>query len=133
MFDASPQLSSQIPRDSKGYHLLRPIFHHAKFHSGTAVGIYRGDAPRQGIDPVCDVIAAANDKVKDWRVMPLVLAVNYGEYDPKKYLELLERTYHTIVEGLLPISDCKSRPKSSKHSGFSQAYFEFALDPYIRV
>ena len=46
------------------------------------------------------VIASAKDKVKDWRVMPLVLAVNYGEYDPKKYLELLERAYFTIVEGL---------------------------------
>jgi DNA polymerase elongation subunit (family B) len=47
------------------------------------------------------VIASAKNKVKDWRVMPLVLALNYGEYDPVKYLELLERAYLTITEGLL--------------------------------
>jgi DNA polymerase-2 len=46
------------------------------------------------------VIASAKDKVKDWRVMPLVLAMNYGEYDPKKYMDLLARAYGTVVEGL---------------------------------
>ena len=46
------------------------------------------------------VIASAKDKVKDWRIIPLALAGNYFEYDVKKYLELLERAFRTITEGL---------------------------------
>jgi hypothetical protein len=53
------------------------------------------------------ILASISDKVNDWRVMPLVLAINYGEYDPKKYLELLERAYMTITEGLVPILETK--------------------------
>jgi len=51
-------------------------------------------------EPIQYVIASAKDKVKDWRIIPLVLAGNYFEYDVKKYLELLERTFLTIAEGL---------------------------------
>jgi DNA polymerase elongation subunit (family B) len=46
------------------------------------------------------VIASANDKVKDWRVMALALAENYASYDPQKYLELLDRAWHTLVDDL---------------------------------
>jgi hypothetical protein len=31
-----------------------------------------------------------------------VLAVNYGEYDLKKYLEVLDQAYDTITESLFP-------------------------------
>ena len=51
------------------------------------------------------VIANATDKVKDWRIIPLALAGNYFEYDVKKYLELLERAFRTITEGLIEKQD----------------------------
>jgi DNA polymerase elongation subunit (family B) len=60
------------------------------------------------------VITSAKEKVRDWRVMPLVLAVNYGEYDPAKYLELLERAYVTLAEGLVPGVPLEPAPRSSK-------------------
>ncbi len=47
------------------------------------------------------IIANATDKVKDWRIIPLALAGNYFEYDVKKYLELLERAFRTITDGLV--------------------------------
>ncbi len=47
------------------------------------------------------VLASAKDKVKDWRVIPLALTGNYFEYDVKKYLELLERAFWTITDGLM--------------------------------
>jgi len=48
------------------------------------------------------ILASAKDKVKDWRVIPLALAGSYFEYDVKKYLELLERAFRTIADGLSP-------------------------------
>jgi len=47
------------------------------------------------------VIANAKDKVKDYRIIPLALAGNYFEYDVKKYLDLLERAFETITDGLV--------------------------------
>lgn len=46
------------------------------------------------------VVASAKDPVKDWRVTPLALLEGALEYDPKKYLELLERAAKEILDGL---------------------------------
>ena len=46
------------------------------------------------------VIASAKDPVKDWRVVPLALLEGALEYDPKKYLELLDRAAREILDGL---------------------------------
>lgn len=46
------------------------------------------------------VISSAGDRVKDYRVTPLALIRDSFEFDQKKYLELLERAYRTVVEGL---------------------------------
>lgn len=46
------------------------------------------------------VIASAKDQVKDWRTLPLALLEGPLEYDPVKYLELLERAAREILEGL---------------------------------
>jgi DNA polymerase-2 len=74
------------------------------------------------------VITAAKDKVKDYRVMPLVLAINYGEYDPKKYLELLGRAYDAITEGLVPkkkiTSSVRRTPGRGGH-GYQQVPLPF--------
>lgn len=46
------------------------------------------------------VISSAKDPVKDWRVTPLALMEGALEYDPVKYLELLDRAVKEIVDGL---------------------------------
>ena len=46
------------------------------------------------------VITSAKDKVKDWRARPLALMEGALDYDPKKYLELLERAVAEVLEGL---------------------------------
>ncbi len=42
------------------------------------------------------VICSAKDKIKDWRAVPLPL-IEILEYDPKKYLELMERAATEIL------------------------------------
>ncbi|TBR20738.1 hypothetical protein EPO15_12255, partial [bacterium] len=46
------------------------------------------------------VISSAKDPVKDWRVTPLALMEGALEYDPVKYLQLLDRAVREIVDGL---------------------------------
>lgn len=46
------------------------------------------------------VIASARDRVKDWRVLPLALLEGPLEYDPAKYLELMDRAAAEILDGL---------------------------------
>ena len=46
------------------------------------------------------VITSAKDAVKDWRVRPLALMEGALEYDPAKYLELLNRAAEEILSGL---------------------------------
>lgn len=46
------------------------------------------------------IIAAANEKVKDWRTTPLALLDGPLEYDAAKYLELLRRAANEILDGL---------------------------------
>jgi len=73
------------------------------------------------------VITSSKDKVKDWRVMPLVLAINYGEYDPGKYLELLDLAYASITEGLLPHGE-KTFPRQGRRvrsQGYRQDFLPF--------
>jgi len=74
------------------------------------------------------VITSSKDKVKDYRVMPLVLAINYGEYDPNKYLELLGRAYDAIVEGLVPKEKTTSsvrRTPDRRGRGYQQVSLPF--------
>jgi DNA polymerase-2 len=74
------------------------------------------------------VITSSKDKVKDWRVMPLVLAINYGEYDPKKYLELLGRAYDAITAGLDPHKKIRTSVRRTPSRGggrFHQVSFSF--------
>ncbi len=47
-------------------------------------------------ETVQHVICSSKDKVKDWRAMPLPL-IETLEYDPRKYLELLERAADEIM------------------------------------
>lgn len=46
------------------------------------------------------VISSAKDPVKDWRVTPLELMEGALEYDPGKYLELLDRAAREILQDL---------------------------------
>jgi hypothetical protein len=58
--------------------------------------------------------------------MPLVLAINYGEYDPNKYLELLVRAYDAIAEGLGP-SRGFLKPRRRTPVRISQGYHQVSL------
>jgi hypothetical protein len=53
--------------------------------------------------------------------MPLVLAVNYGEYDPTMYLELLGRAYDAVAEGLGPPREILKPPLSSGNNPTSNS------------
>jgi DNA polymerase II len=55
------------------------------------------------------VITNASDKVKDWRARPLALMENGLEYDVGKYLQLLERAAGEILEGLVVVSESRSK------------------------
>ena len=49
------------------------------------------------------------DKVKDWRVMLLVLAMQHGEYDPLSIWNCCKRAYDTITVGIVPSRE-KAKP-----------------------
>jgi DNA polymerase elongation subunit (family B) len=100
---------------------------HDTYSSIAARQLEAAGVPLHAGESIQYVITSSKDKVKDWRVMPLVLAVNYGEYDPPKYVELLDRAYGTITEGLLPPKkSLRSRaPQRGRVSPYQQASFPF--------
>jgi DNA polymerase, archaea type len=98
--------SSQLSKDPAEY--VKDTYSSIAAQQLVAAGI-----PLHPGETIQYVIASAKDKVKDYRVMPLALTGNYFEYDVEKYLELLERSFQTITDGLiertLPLKSVKPR------------------------
>ena len=65
----------------------------AKQLAASGVELHAGETVRY-------VIAAAKDKVKEWRTQPLALQEGPLDYDPAKYLEFLERATDEILDGV---------------------------------
>jgi DNA polymerase elongation subunit (family B) len=79
----------------------------AKSLAAAGVTLHPGETVRY-------VIADAKDPVKEWRALPLALMEHGLDYDPAKYLELLDRAAWEILEGLTP--DWRARKKAARPS-----------------
>lgn len=97
------------------------------FSAIAAQQLFAAGIPLHPGETIQYVIANAKDKVKDWRVIPLALTANYFEYDVGKYLQLLERAFETITDGLT------AKPLPEKRRKATQTELPLLLDRCLDV